>query len=92
MTAALPCLPAVLRRMCCAVILRNVTSLEPQATQQVAKDKMEALVLSYQKLDTYLDMAREGNTDIIPKAKDELKTTMLIAADIESFVKSTLGV
>eukprot|EP00878_Enallax_costatus_P004502 GHUV01004742.1.p1 GENE.GHUV01004742.1~~GHUV01004742.1.p1 ORF type:complete len:246 (+),score=69.53 GHUV01004742.1:114-851(+) len=74
------------------IILRNVTSLEPEATQQVAKDKMDALVLSYQRLDTYLDMAREGNTEVIPKAKDELKTTMLIAADIESFVKTTLGV
>lgn len=75
-----------------AVILRNVTSLEPKETQDVAKDKMDALVLSYQKLDAYLDMAREGNLDIIPKAQEELKSTMLIAADIEAFVKTTLGV
>lgn len=53
---------------------------------------MDALVLSYQKLDAYLDMAREGNTEVIPKAQDELQTTMLIAADIEAFVKTTLGV
>lgn len=74
------------------IILRNVTDLEPETAQQAAKDKMDALVLSYQKLDAYLDMAREGNTEVIPKAQDELKTTMLIAADIEAFVKSTLGV
>eukprot|EP00775_Hariotina_reticulata_P010337 gene10337-10494_t len=74
------------------IVLKNVTDLEPEATQEVAKEKMDSLVLSYQKLDDYLDMARQGNTDAIPKAEDQLKATMLIAADIEAFVKSTLGV
>lgn len=74
------------------IVLKNVTDLEPAATQEAAKQKMDALVLSYQKLDAYLDMAREGSSDAIPKAQDQLKATQLIAADIEAFVKTTLGV
>jgi hypothetical protein len=30
--------------------------------------------------------------DAVPKAQEQIKETMLIAADIESFVKQTLGV
>lgn len=30
--------------------------------------------------------------DAVPKAQDQIKETMLIAADIETFVKQTLGV
>ncbi|KAF8073027.1 morn3 [Scenedesmus sp. PABB004] len=74
------------------IVLKNVTDLEPAATQAAAQAKMEALVLSYQKLDAYLDMAREGSVDAIPKAREELRATMVLAADIEAFVKATLGV
>jgi hypothetical protein len=54
-------------------VLKNVTDLEPEATQEVAKEKMDSLVLSYQKLDDYLDMARQGNTDALPKAEVHLQ-------------------
>lgn len=30
--------------------------------------------------------------DAVPRAQEQIKETMLIAADIESFVKQTLGV
>ena len=30
--------------------------------------------------------------DAVPRAQDQIKETMLIAADIETFVKQTLGV
>lgn len=74
------------------IVLKNATDLEPAAVQDVAREKMELLVLSYQKLDGYLEMAREGTDDAVPKAREQLKATQLIAADIEAFVKQTLGV
>jgi hypothetical protein len=133
-------------------VLKNTVDLEPLEVQAAAKEKMDALVLSYQHLDSLLDMAREGNSggaaravgrccagrastlaaictstthhhkadaehgvlhasssagvdcrgcccccctyyaDAVPKAQEQIKETMVIAADIESFVKQTLGV
>jgi hypothetical protein len=73
-------------------VLKNATDLEPTAVQDAAREKMDSLVLSYQKLDGYLEMAREGSDDAVPKAREQLKATQLIAADIEAFVKQTLGV
>lgn len=145
-------------------MLKNTVDLEPLEVQAAAKEKMDALVLSYQHLDSLLDMAREGNAggfaracscccdrkqsllaacqrtntsttsgscgsvcfgawwvgaacmlafnrrlrrvvipgdcccccthhaDAVPKAQEQIKETMVIAADIESFVKQTLGV
>lgn len=146
------------------IVLKNTVDLEPLEVQAAAKEKMDALVLSYQHLDSLLDMAREGNAggfaracscccdckqsllaacrrtntsttgrscgsvcyggggaacilafsrrlrrvdcrgcyhcccccthhaDAVPKAQEQIKETMVIAADIESFVKQTLGV
>ncbi|KAF6262560.1 hypothetical protein COO60DRAFT_1293449 [Scenedesmus sp. NREL 46B-D3] len=74
------------------IVLKNATDLEPAAVQDAAREKMELLVLAYQKLDDYLEMAREGSDDAVPKAREQLKATQLIAADIEAFVKQTLGV
>jgi hypothetical protein len=74
------------------IVLKNATDLEPAAVQDAAREKMELLVLAYQKLDDYLEMAREGSGDAVPKAREQLKATQLIAADIEAFVKQTLGV
>jgi hypothetical protein len=42
-------------------VLKNTVDLEPAEVQEVAKEKLDALVLSYQHLDSLLDMAREGN-------------------------------
>lgn len=42
-------------------MLKNTVDLEPAEVQEVAKEKLDALVLSYQHLDSLLDMAREGN-------------------------------
>jgi hypothetical protein len=85
--SALPPDPCTFR-----IVLKNATDLEPAAVQDAAREKMDSLVLSYQKLDGYLEMAREGSDDAVPKAREQLKATQLIAADIESFVKQTLGV
>lgn len=43
------------------IVLKNTVDLEPAEVQEAAKEKMDALVLSYQHLDSLLDMAREGN-------------------------------
>lgn len=43
-------------------MLKNTVDLEPAEVQEAAREKMDALVLSYQHLDSLLDMAREGNT------------------------------
>jgi hypothetical protein len=44
------------------IVLKNTVDLEPPAVQAEATEKMEALVLSYQHLDSLLESAREGNT------------------------------
>jgi hypothetical protein len=46
-------------------VLKNTVDLEPVEVQAAAKEKMDALVLSYQHLDSLLDMAREGNTGAV---------------------------
>lgn len=46
------------------IVLKNTVDLEPVEVQAAAKEKMDALVLSYQHLDSLLDMAREGNTGV----------------------------
>lgn len=43
-------------------MLKNTVDLEPAEVQAAAKEKLDALVLSYQHLDSLLDMAREGNS------------------------------
>lgn len=43
-------------------MLKNTVDLEPAEVQAAAQEKLDALVLSYQHLDSLLDMAREGNT------------------------------
>lgn len=58
-------------RVCCGwllqdpctwrIVLKNTVDLEPQEVQAAAKEKLDALVLSYQHLDSLIDMAREGN-------------------------------
>jgi hypothetical protein len=42
-------------------VLKNTVDLEPAEVQEEAREKLDALVLSYQHLDSLLDMAREGN-------------------------------
>eukprot|EP00877_Chromochloris_zofingiensis_P001153 jgi/Chrzof1/11038/Cz05g21100.t1 len=74
------------------IILKTITDLEPAGLKAEATNKMDNLVLSYQKLDTYLEMAREGNPEALPKARQQLKATLQTAADIEVFVKNVLGV
>jgi hypothetical protein len=43
------------------IVLKNTVDLELGEVQEVAREKLDALVLSYQHLDSLLDMAREGN-------------------------------
>jgi hypothetical protein len=74
------------------IVLKNVTNLEPAAIKQEAANKMDDLVLSYQRLDSALEMAREGDAGALPKAQQEIRTTMQVAADIESLVIKVLGV
>jgi hypothetical protein len=49
-------------------------------------------VLDYQKLDSYLEMARLGSPDALPKAREQLQATLVAARDIEAFVTDVLGV
>lgn len=49
-------------------------------------------VLSYQKVDSYLEMAREGNPDTLGKAREQLAVTLATAQDIEALVIRVLGV
>jgi gamma-glutamyl phosphate reductase len=74
------------------IVLKNVTDLEDAATQDTARQLMNQLVLSYQKLDALLDMWREGNAEAAPRAREQLRDTQLLAADVEAFVRTTLGV
>jgi len=74
------------------IVLKTVTTLEPAAVKLEAASKMDDLVLSYQRLDSALEMAREGDAAALPKAQQEIKTTMHVAADIESLVIKVLGV
>lgn len=70
--SVLPCLlpfPAFVRAACARtqdpctfrIVLKNTVDLEPADVQEAALQKMDALVLSYQHLDSLLEMAREGN-------------------------------
>jgi hypothetical protein len=43
------------------IVLKNTVDLEPAEVQAAAKEKLDSLVLSYQHLDSLLDMARMGN-------------------------------
>jgi len=49
-------------------------------------------VLSFQALDSYIDMARLGNPEALQKARDQVAKTMAEAQDIETFVVQVLGV
>lgn len=40
------------------IVLKNVTALEPATVKEEAVQQMDSLVLSYQKLDDFLEMAR----------------------------------
>lgn len=43
------------------IVLKNTVDFEPVDVQAAAEQKLDALVLSFQHLDSLLDMAREGN-------------------------------
>lgn len=43
-----------------------------------------------QKLDSYLDSAREGSVEAMPKARAQLAGTLKLAYDMEAFVKQAL--
>jgi hypothetical protein len=57
-----------------------------------AYDQVDTLVRSYQKLDSYLEMASEGSPDALGKAKDQLAATLQTTYDIEETVRTVLGV
>ena len=45
---------------------------------------------SYQKLDSYLDSAREGSLEAVPKARSQLQGTLALTYRVEAFVKEAL--
>jgi hypothetical protein len=53
---------------------------------------VDTLVLSYQKLDGFLEMASEGSPDALGRAKEQLQTTLQATYDIEATVRTVLGV
>lgn len=72
------------------IIVKNAVDFGPadQAVRGFAL--LDDLVLSYQKLDSYLDSAREGSVEAMPKARAQLAGTLKLAYDMEAFVKQAL--
>lgn len=74
------------------LILKNVTDLSSDDVKAHATEQLDTLIRSYQLLDSYLEMAREGNTKAFPLAREQLQVTLRDAVAIEVLVKDVLGV
>jgi hypothetical protein len=74
------------------LIIKNITALSPPGVREAAYAQVDDLVLSYQKLDAYLEMASGGSPDALRKAREQLQATLQTTQAIEATVRTVLGV
>lgn len=72
------------------IVVKNATDFAPEEQRVRGQELISELVRSYQKLDSYLDSAREGSLDAVPKARSQLQGTLALTYRVEAFVKEAL--
>ncbi|KAF5842303.1 hypothetical protein DUNSADRAFT_7956 [Dunaliella salina] len=73
------------------LIVKNVTGLLPDEKRREGEKLVEAIVMSFQKVDGQLEEATNGDDDVRQRAKDQLAITLSLVRQLEAYVSEVLS-
>uniref|UniRef100_A0A7S3QL94 Uncharacterized protein n=1 Tax=Dunaliella tertiolecta TaxID=3047 RepID=A0A7S3QL94_DUNTE len=73
------------------LIVKNATGLLPDEKRKEGEKLVEAIVMSFQKVDGQLDEATNGDEEVRQRAKEQLAVTLSLVRQLEAYVLEVLS-